>query len=88
MEVWDIQSVSFQTMMPRSVISPIRVMWKNFTTDNISVRHLLNIQRNAYRHINFCGEHQRGGAFCCDANLTIDEIDAQCLSTEKKTITL
>jgi len=51
---------------------------KNFTTDNISVRHLLNIQRIAYRKINFCGEHQRGEAFCCDVNLTIDEIDENC----------
>jgi acetaldehyde dehydrogenase/alcohol dehydrogenase len=51
---------------------------KNFTTDNISVRHLLNIQRIAYRKINFCTEHQRGDAFCCDSHLTIDEIDERC----------
>jgi acetaldehyde dehydrogenase/alcohol dehydrogenase len=51
---------------------------KNFTTDNISVRHLLNIQRIAYRKVNFCSEHQRGDAFCCDAHLTIDEIDERC----------
>ncbi|MEI7499694.1 MAG: aldehyde dehydrogenase family protein [Bacteroidota bacterium] len=51
---------------------------KNFTTDNISVRHLLNIQRIAYRKINFCGEHQRGDAFCCDEHLTINEIDEKC----------
>ena len=56
---------------------------KNFTTDNISVRHLLNIQRIAYRKINFCTEHQKGDAFCCDLNLTIDEIDEKC---EKKEI--
>jgi acetaldehyde dehydrogenase/alcohol dehydrogenase len=51
---------------------------KNFTTDNISVRHLLNIQRIAYRKVNFCSEHQRGDAFCCDTRLTIDEIDEMC----------
>jgi acetaldehyde dehydrogenase/alcohol dehydrogenase len=51
---------------------------KNFTTDNISVRHLLNIQRIAYRKINFCTEHQRGDSFCCDAHLSIDEIDELC----------
>jgi acetaldehyde dehydrogenase/alcohol dehydrogenase len=51
---------------------------KNFTTDNISVRHLLNIQRIAYRKISFCAEHQEGDAFCCDQHLTIDEIDDKC----------
>ena len=51
---------------------------KNFTTDNISVRHLLNIQRIAYRKISFCAEHQDGNAFCCDQHLTIDEIDEKC----------
>lgn len=55
---------------------------KNFTTDNISVRHLLNIQRIAYRKINFCAEHQQGDAFCCDLNLTIDEIDEKCENKE------
>jgi acetaldehyde dehydrogenase/alcohol dehydrogenase len=51
---------------------------KNFTTDNISVRHLLNIQRIAYHKISFCAEHQDGNAFCCDRHLTIDEIDEKC----------
>ena len=51
---------------------------KNFTTDNISVRHLLNIQRIAYRKISFCGEHQQGEAFCCDTHLSIKEIDQKC----------
>jgi len=55
---------------------------KNFTTDNISVRHLLNIQRIAYRKINFCAEHQQGDAFCCDMNLTIDEIEEKCTKKE------
>lgn len=51
---------------------------KNFTTDNISVRHLLNIQRIAYRKIRVCAEHQRGETFCCDKNLTLEEIDREC----------
>ena len=51
---------------------------KNFTTDNISVRHLLNIQRIAYRRISFCSEHQQGKAFCCDEQLSIPEIDLKC----------
>ncbi|MBL7138886.1 MAG: aldehyde dehydrogenase family protein [Bacteroidales bacterium] len=51
---------------------------KNFTTDNISVRHLLNIQRIAYRKVKVCTEHQKGEAFCCDKNLTIEEIDKEC----------
>jgi acetaldehyde dehydrogenase/alcohol dehydrogenase len=55
---------------------------KNFTTDNISVRHLLNIQRIAYRKISFCSEHQKGEAFCCDQYLTIDEIDDKCLKNK------
>jgi acetaldehyde dehydrogenase/alcohol dehydrogenase len=55
---------------------------KNFTTDNISVRHLLNIQRIAYRKISFCTEHQKDDAFCCDQYLTIDEIDDKCLKNK------
>ncbi len=51
---------------------------KNFTTDNISVRHLLNIQRIAYRKIKVCAEHQKGETFCCDKNLTLEEIDKEC----------
>jgi acetaldehyde dehydrogenase/alcohol dehydrogenase len=54
---------------------------KNTTTDNISVRHLLNIQRIAYRKVNTCTEHQRGEAFCCDRHFDISEVDARC---EKK----
>lgn len=52
---------------------------KNFTTDNISFRHLLNIQRIAFRQINFCSEHQSGEAFCCDDHLSLEEIDRNCL---------
>jgi acetaldehyde dehydrogenase / alcohol dehydrogenase len=54
---------------------------KNTTTDNISVRHLLNIQRIAFRNVNTCTEHQRGEAFCCDRHLDISEVDERC---EKK----
>ena len=56
---------------------------KNFTTDNISVRHLLNIQRIAYRRISFCADHQEDDAFCCDQHLTIDEIDDKCDNKRK-----
>jgi acetaldehyde dehydrogenase / alcohol dehydrogenase len=51
---------------------------KNFTTDNISVRHLLNIQRIAYRKISFCADHQTESAFCCDQNLSVHEIEEKC----------
>jgi len=51
---------------------------KNFTTDNISVRHLLNIQRIARRKIKVCTERQIGDDFCCDKNLTLEEIDQLC----------
>jgi len=57
---------------------------KNFTTDNISVKHLLNIQRIAYRKIKVCAEHQKGEAFCCDKNLTLEEIDKLCESAKKE----
>lgn len=59
---------------------------KNFTTDNISVRHLLNIQRIAYRKIRVCAEHQKGEAFCCDKSLSIDEIDQQCETAKQALI--
>ena len=51
---------------------------KNYTTDNISVKHLLNIQRIAYRNVSTCTEHQRGEAFCCDRNLTVTTVDERC----------
>jgi hypothetical protein len=51
---------------------------KNFTTDNISVRHLLNIQRIAYRRESFCSAHQQSGSFCCDTRLSESEIGDQC----------
>jgi len=38
----------------------------------------LNIQRIAYRKVQVCSEHQKGEAFCCDKDLTLDEIDKQC----------
>lgn len=59
---------------------------KNFTTDNISVRHLLNIQRLAYRKIRVCAEHQQGNAFCCDKDLTLEEIDRECEATKKGSV--
>jgi len=56
---------------------------KNYTTDNISVRHLLNIQRLAFRKIRVCAEHQQGNSFCCDKNLTIEEIDKECETAKR-----
>jgi acetaldehyde dehydrogenase/alcohol dehydrogenase len=56
---------------------------KNFTTDNISVKHLLNIQRIAYRNVNTCSEHQRGEAFCCDQNLSVTSVDERCEKADK-----
>jgi acetaldehyde dehydrogenase/alcohol dehydrogenase len=56
---------------------------KNFTTDNISVKHLLNIQRIAYRNVNTCTEHQRGEAFCCDQNLSVTAVDERCEKADK-----
>jgi len=57
---------------------------KNFTTDNISTRHLLNIQRIAYRKVNFCAEHQLAEAFCCNDKLTVDEIERLCAENMPK----
>jgi acetaldehyde dehydrogenase/alcohol dehydrogenase len=51
---------------------------KNITTDNITTRHLLNIQRIAYRKVNFCAEHQLAEAFCCNDKLSVDEIERLC----------
>ena len=51
---------------------------KNMTTDNISARHLLNIQRIAFRKIQFCQEHMQGQAFCCNTEISREEIDRLC----------
>ncbi|MCX6276862.1 MAG: aldehyde dehydrogenase family protein [Bacteroidetes bacterium] len=51
---------------------------KNHTTDNISVKHLLNIQRIAYRKVSFCSGHQHSDAFCCDEHLTTDDVEILC----------
>lgn len=56
---------------------------KNSTTDNISVKHLLNIQRIAYRKISFCSGHQHEGAFCCDEHTKADDLDNLCRSEKK-----
>ena len=57
---------------------------KNITTDNISARHLLNIQRIAHRKIKVCTEHQKGDTYCCDKDLTLDEIDKLCESARNE----
>jgi acetaldehyde dehydrogenase / alcohol dehydrogenase len=57
---------------------------KNLTTDNISVRNLLNIQRIARRKDNFCGSHMEGSSFCCDTYMTIAEINEKCEQEKMK----
>lgn len=61
---------------------------KNFTTDNISVSHLLNIQRIAYRKVRICAEHQQGEALCFDTSLPIRELDRQCEITNPDFLTI
>jgi len=51
---------------------------KNITTDNISARHLINIQRVAQRRVTICREHQEQGSYCCNAHMTAEEIDRVC----------
>jgi acetaldehyde dehydrogenase/alcohol dehydrogenase len=51
---------------------------KNITTDNISARHLINIQRIAKRKVSICKEHHEQGAYCCNAHSTADEIEKVC----------
>jgi acetaldehyde dehydrogenase / alcohol dehydrogenase len=51
---------------------------KNITTDNISARHLINIQRIAQRKVTICKEHHAQGSYCCNAYATADEIDKVC----------
>lgn len=51
---------------------------KNITTDNISARHLINIQRIAHRKVTFCREHMTQGSFCCDAHMSAGEVERVC----------
>jgi len=51
---------------------------KNITTDNISARHLINIQRIAERRVNICHEHFEGGTHCCNAHNSIEEVESNC----------
>lgn len=51
---------------------------KNITTDNISARHLINIQRIAQRRVTICREHQEQGSYCCNAKMSAEEIDMVC----------
>jgi acetaldehyde dehydrogenase / alcohol dehydrogenase len=51
---------------------------KNITTDNISARHLINIQRIAQRKVTICKEHLAEGAFCCNAHMSVEEIEKVC----------
>jgi acetaldehyde dehydrogenase / alcohol dehydrogenase len=51
---------------------------KNITTDNISARHLINIQRIAQRKVTICKEHHEQGSYCCNAHATAEEIEKVC----------
>ncbi len=49
---------------------------KTATTDNISARHLLNIERVARRRLSFCATcHDR---VCMDESVGADDLDARC----------
>ncbi len=54
---------------------------KNITTDNISARHLINIQRIAKRRVLVCAEHFRAGEYCCNAKLSAAELEKSCRFT-------
>ncbi|HCU06187.1 MAG TPA: hypothetical protein DIC42_01195 [Holosporales bacterium] len=51
---------------------------KNITTDNISARHLINIQRIAKRKVSICSEHFSKGVYCCDQYLTSADVMKAC----------
>jgi acetaldehyde dehydrogenase / alcohol dehydrogenase len=51
---------------------------KNITTDNISARHLINIQRIAKRKVMICTEHFREGIYCCNAELNAVDVEQYC----------
>lgn len=50
---------------------------KNITTDNITAKHLLNIQRIARRHVNRCVEYLSQELYL-DESMTAEDIDARC----------
>lgn len=50
---------------------------KNITTDNITAKHLLNIQRIARRHVNRCVE-RLSQEWYLDESMTAADIDARC----------
>jgi acetaldehyde dehydrogenase/alcohol dehydrogenase len=49
---------------------------KNITTDNISVRHLLNIQRIARRRVNECYTCTK--KYCTDEAINASLLDEKC----------
>ena len=51
---------------------------KNISTDNISARHLLNIQRIAWRRESECMEHFKNGSHM-DENIDADTFEEFCL---------
>jgi acetaldehyde dehydrogenase / alcohol dehydrogenase len=55
---------------------------KNITTDNISARHLINIQRIAQRKVTICNEHFSQGIYCCNASQTASDVEQYCMRTD------
>jgi len=53
---------------------------KNITTDNISARHLLNIQRIAWRRETKCFEHFDNGMLL-DEKTDLKKLEEECLKT-------
>jgi acetaldehyde dehydrogenase / alcohol dehydrogenase len=51
---------------------------KNITTDNISARHLINIQRIAKRKVMICSEHFQAGEYCCNSHLSATDVEKSC----------
>ena len=50
----------------------------NITTDNITARHLLNIQRIAWRDESICLKHFTEGIHL-NENISVDDLEKQCI---------
>jgi acetaldehyde dehydrogenase/alcohol dehydrogenase len=50
---------------------------KNITTDNITAKHLLNMQRIALRNVNICAEHFNKGDYL-DESINAKDIEEKC----------
>ncbi len=60
---------------------------KNITTDNISARHLINIQRIAQRKVSICNEHFSQGVYCCNAAQKASDVEQFCMRQPSKAAT-